>query len=192
MPPYSFNVYGSAEIEADYPEPALNAMKFVEQGFIRFRTKVKHSKVVLLVKDSGQGVSVNKQNGLFACFQESSDLLNQGTGVGLSICLNLVRLMGGKIWLDPSYDSGIPGCPGARFVVDLYRPQIESVGSSDNCEKLTEEKERATATIVSLTGKPSLDRTREPDRVLALATNSSVPPEPVEEALPKNLEVLCR
>lgn len=53
-------------------------MKFVEQGFIRFRTKVKHSKVVLLVKDSGQGVSVNKQNGLFACFQESLDLLNQG------------------------------------------------------------------------------------------------------------------
>lgn len=35
------------------------------------------------------------------------------------MCKNLVELMGGQISLDNDYDSGIPGCPGARFVIDL-------------------------------------------------------------------------
>jgi CheY-like chemotaxis protein len=33
--------------------------------------------------------------------------------------------MGGTIWLDEDYDSGVPGCPGARFVVDLQTPPTE-------------------------------------------------------------------
>jgi CheY-like chemotaxis protein len=33
--------------------------------------------------------------------------------------------MGGKIYLDDNYDSGIPGCPGTRFVVNLKVKPVE-------------------------------------------------------------------
>jgi CheY-like chemotaxis protein len=33
--------------------------------------------------------------------------------------------MGGTIRLDETYDSGVPGCPGTRFIVDLKRPPTE-------------------------------------------------------------------
>ena len=34
--------------------------------------------------------------------------------------------MGGEITLDPTYDSGVPGYPGARFVIDLQSSPIGS------------------------------------------------------------------
>lgn len=37
----------------------------------------------------------------------------------LSLCKNVLALLGGDISLDDTYDSGLPGCPGARFVVKL-------------------------------------------------------------------------
>lgn len=41
--------------------------------------------------------------------------------------------MGGEIWLDKDYDSGVPGCPGARFVVNLKFPPIDT--SKEDLEK---------------------------------------------------------
>lgn len=46
-------------------------------------------------------------------------------GIGLHLCKNLVELMGGRISLDNDYDSGIPGNPGARFVIDLQTSPSE-------------------------------------------------------------------
>ena len=69
--------------------------------------------------DSGKGIQKDKRTNLFEKFAESLDSLNQGTGIGLSLCKNLVELMGGEIWLDEEFDSGIEGHPGTRFVVDL-------------------------------------------------------------------------
>jgi len=59
---------------------------------------------------------------LFQKYQESLDLLSQGTGIGLFLCQNLVELMDGQIYLDEDYDSGLPGRPGSRFVVELKAP----------------------------------------------------------------------
>lgn len=52
-----------------------------------------------------------------------------GAGIGLFICQNLTELMGGTIWLDESYDSGINGYPGARFVIDLNQSPIQQKDS---------------------------------------------------------------
>lgn len=51
------------------------------------------------------------------------------TGVGLSVCKNLSDLMGADIHLDESFDSGLEGCPGARFVVRLNQPALSTEGS---------------------------------------------------------------
>lgn len=104
---------------------SINATKFVQTGYIKLKAEIVEGSVVLSIEDTGPGVPVEKRSALFESFQESLDLLNQGTGIGLSICFNLCQLMGATIGLDESYISGVPNCPGARFVVDLKRSPLE-------------------------------------------------------------------
>jgi signal transduction histidine kinase/CheY-like chemotaxis protein len=118
-----------------------NATMFVEKGFIRLRVCEVDKLVQISVEDSGPGIPFAKQDRLFEKFQESLDSMNQGTGVGLCVCRNLVDLMKGDIWLDRTYDSGIEGCPGTRFVVELKTPVValdtmanEYYDKSINCE----------------------------------------------------------
>jgi hypothetical protein len=41
--------------------------------------------------------------------------------------------LGGTIELDTEYDSGVPGCPGARFVINLNaKPLFDQVEDNDN------------------------------------------------------------
>ena len=40
------------------------------------------------------------------------------------LCKNLVEILGGEIVLDDNYNSGIPGHPGTRFLVNLKRPPM--------------------------------------------------------------------
>ena len=105
-----------------------NSSKFIDEGFIRLKAEVVETSghVKVYVDDSGCGIPMEKRRRLFAKYQESLDLLNQGTGIGLYLCKLLVELMGGEIGLDDDYDSGIPGHPGARFVIDLQTPPIEA------------------------------------------------------------------
>lgn len=113
---------------------ANNAIKFVEKGFIRLRAEVHNGKVRLYVEDSGVGIPIEKRNKLFNKFQESLDQLNQGTGIGLNLCKNLTNLLGGDIWLDEEYDSGVEGFPGTCFVVELNQAPLrkESFNEDEN------------------------------------------------------------
>jgi CheY-like chemotaxis protein len=43
----------------------------------------------------------------------------------LFLCKNLIELLGGEIRLDNTYESGLPGRPGAKIIVDLKSPPIE-------------------------------------------------------------------
>jgi signal transduction histidine kinase len=103
---------------------ARNSVKFVEKGFIRLRAIDRGGNVCLYVEDSGPGIPLEKRSRLFVKFQDSLDSLNQGTGIGLALCRNLVELMSGVMYLDESYDSGVDGFPGCRFVVDLKTPPL--------------------------------------------------------------------
>ena len=113
---------------------ATNATKFVvAKGFIRLRAEAAplanngEQSVVIYIEDSGPGVPPEKRGKLFNEFQESLDLLNQGTGIGLYVCKQLSTLMNAKIWLDETYNSGVDGCPGARFVIDLQKPPLDDL-----------------------------------------------------------------
>lgn len=104
-----------------------NSSKFISTGFIRFRAELsRRGTVRIVVEDSGSGVPISKRSQLFSKFQESLDVLSQGTGVGLFLCKKLTELMGGKIVLDYDYHSGIEGHPGARFVIDLNVPPFRT------------------------------------------------------------------
>ena len=104
----------------------MNATKFVDTGFIRLRADLDDKKNVrMFVEDSGPGIPVEKRRHLFMKFQESLDLLNQGTGIGLCVCKELSELMGADIYLDETYDSGVPNFPGTRFVLAMNAPPLD-------------------------------------------------------------------
>jgi signal transduction histidine kinase/CheY-like chemotaxis protein len=102
-----------------------NAAKFVTKGFVKLRAEVVEGNVHLFVEDSGPGIPESKRKILFSKFQESLDSLNQGTGIGLCLCKNLIGLMEGEMWLDEDFQSGVENCPGARFVINLNVPPLE-------------------------------------------------------------------
>ena len=102
-----------------------NHIKFTLKGFVRMRAVILADGLVeISVEDTGPGIPKGKRGHLFDKFQESLDLLSQGTGIGLCLCKSLVELLQGTISLDDTYDSGVPGSPGARFVVKLENPPL--------------------------------------------------------------------
>mmetsp|Transcript_950 Transcript_950/g.2038 ORF Transcript_950/g.2038 Transcript_950/m.2038 type:complete len:1340 (+) Transcript_950:473-4492(+) len=106
---------------------ARNSTKFVKKGFIRCSANVNpiNGFVELRVDDSGPGIPPEKRNRVFGKFQQSLDSLQQGTGIGLSLCRKLTDLMGGCLFIDEDYNSGIEGCLGTRFVIQLKIPPLQ-------------------------------------------------------------------
>ena len=109
---------------------AINSTKFVEEGFIRLKAQVIDGRVQISVEDSGPGIRPEQRDRLFTKFQESFDLLSQGTGIGLHICKSLCELMGADLYLDDDYHSEYcngttKDFPGARFVIDLHKETLQ-------------------------------------------------------------------
>ena len=117
---------------------AANATKFVEQGYIQLRAEVSNDNVTLLVEDSGPGIPPEKRERLFAKFQESLDLLNQGTGIGLCVCKNLSEILGADLALDDAFESGVEGCPGTRFTLRLNLAPVVDMGPIVDLEEYKE------------------------------------------------------
>ena len=67
-----------------------NSSKFIEEGFIRIKATEENGNVKLFVDDSGSGIPPEKRDRLFAKFQESLDVLSQGT---VSTCGSLHRVV---------------------------------------------------------------------------------------------------
>lgn len=98
---------------------ARNSSKFVEVGFVRLRAQTTDDGIIIYVEDSGPGIPEEKREKLFSRFQDALDELQQGTGIGLSLCKKLVDLMEGSITLDDSYHSGLAGKPGAKLDIKI-------------------------------------------------------------------------
>ena len=85
-----------------------NAVKFSEHGniLIELAVEERSSASVLLrfaVRDSGIGIPLSRQSAVFEAFSQADDSTTRrfgGTGLGLTICSHLVKLMGGRIWLE--------------------------------------------------------------------------------------------
>jgi len=106
---------------------AANSTKFVEAGYIRLCASIVDDNVHLYVEDSGPGIPPHKRDRLFMKFQESLDVLNQGTGIGLCVCRNLSDMMGADIFLDDEFHSEIPGSPGTRFTLRLNQSPLREI-----------------------------------------------------------------
>jgi signal transduction histidine kinase/DNA-binding response OmpR family regulator len=100
-----------------------NAVKFTERGEIVVKVEAieRTADDVLLrfeVRDSGIGISAEQQARLFQPFSQADSSTSRrygGTGLGLVISSNLVRMMGGEIGLDSAPGRGSRFHFSARF-----------------------------------------------------------------------------
>ena len=84
-----------------------NALKFTSEGFVEIGYKVKGEKIEFHVKDSGIGISPKHHQAIFERFRQVDNTKTRkygGNGLGLAISKNLVKLLGGKIWLESEPD----------------------------------------------------------------------------------------
>jgi len=85
-----------------------NAVKFTEHGEVSIsaavQSEVEHSLLLhFVVSDTGIGIAPERQRAIFDAFTQADGSTTRkygGTGLGLTICAQLVELMGGRIWVE--------------------------------------------------------------------------------------------
>lgn len=105
-----------------------NAIKFTESGEIWVAVKeLPANRVVIIVQDTGVGIAPKDFKHIFEAFRQVDQTITRkypGTGLGLAIIDSLVRMMGGKIFLESKV--GV----GSMFKIELPRqitlPTVEA------------------------------------------------------------------
>ncbi|HPS95886.1 MAG TPA: ATP-binding protein [Bacteroidales bacterium] len=95
-----------------------NASKYTNSGQISFGYELKESEILFFVKDTGIGISKDKQKVIFDRFIQAEKSISkdyEGAGLGLAITKAYVDKLGGKIWLESE-----PGT-GSKFYFTLPR-----------------------------------------------------------------------
>ncbi|WP_439506690.1 response regulator [Sediminibacterium sp.] len=130
-----------------------NAFKFTPEGgkvIVQFTLNNKNpNKLSISVKDSGIGISLEKQQLIFEAFQQADGSTSRkfgGTGLGLSISKHLSKLLGGEIDVQ-----SIEG-EGSEFTLTIPIEIIE----------ITEVKKEA----LKITAAPSLNDVEEQNKVI--------------------------
>ena len=104
-----------------------NATKYnVPNGHISLRAETTPEHVRILVEDTGLGIEPSQQAQVFEPFQRlgRENSMIQGTGIGLSLCLEFARLMNGQLGLHSE-----PGV-GSRFWIELPRATGGAAGAA--------------------------------------------------------------
>ncbi|MBL1210509.1 MAG: response regulator [Geminocystis sp. GBBB08] len=103
-----------------------NAIKFTHQGevLIFVTSKIisqEKYEIRISVKDNGIGIEKHHLSKLFQSFIQADASITRkygGTGLGLVICMNLVTLMGGTIWVESNGNIG--GNPPKNWFPSIY------------------------------------------------------------------------
>lgn len=87
----------------------INATKFTTTGSITLTLDVTDGMARFAVTDTGCGIAPDQREKVFNRFEKLNENA-QGTGLGLSICRLIIERFGGKIWIDPDYNTGTRFC----------------------------------------------------------------------------------
>ena len=84
-----------------------NAVKYTAQGYISFTATTHDKQIILKIQDSGPGMTPQEQKIIFEEFTRlKSHNGIEGTGLGLTITLKLIHLLGGRIKLQSETGKG--------------------------------------------------------------------------------------
>ncbi len=96
-----------------------NAMKFTTHGTIALRARVLQNEVCIAVADTGVGIAAEDQERVFEKFQQVGDTLTgkpKGTGLGLTICRDIIAHHGGRLTLSSQ--------PGRGSTFSIWLPVL--------------------------------------------------------------------
>jgi signal transduction histidine kinase/CheY-like chemotaxis protein/ligand-binding sensor domain-containing protein len=111
------------EIEADLPEVIgdrdkliqvvinliSNAVKFTDKGSVTCHARRANGEIIVSVIDTGSGIAPEDQPKVFEKFKQVGETLTnkpKGTGLGLTICKEIVEHHGGRIWVESEIGKG--------------------------------------------------------------------------------------
>ena len=97
-----------------------NAVKFTIEGGVKLTATYNEGRLVISVSDTGPGISVEDQERVFQAFERGDGQTSHGAGLGLTITLRLVELMGGEVSLD--------SMPGEGCTVSIHVPVSGAAG----------------------------------------------------------------
>ena len=128
-------------LRADAPDPSLqlrsdplklrqilvnlltNAVKFTDRGAVTLAARAEGDDVVLTVHDTGIGIPAEHLERVFEPFWQVEQAASRrvgGTGLGLSVCRRLTRLLGG--------DVSVTSVPGAGSTFEVRLPRAPRAG----------------------------------------------------------------
>ena len=113
-----------------------NAVKFTEHGQVTLDTRLKFDKedwmaIEFMVEDTGIGIPDDKLKSIFTPYQQASSNTSRkygGSGLGLSICKNLIEMQGGELWIESKINKGT----SFRFILPYkkYDAPVEATVST--------------------------------------------------------------
>lgn len=86
-----------------------NSVKFTNNGHIKLTIKLQNDNLIFDIEDTGIGIRKELLDKLFIPFTQgdnSSTKTYKGTGLGLTICDNLIKLLSGKIYIQSKENEG--------------------------------------------------------------------------------------
>ena len=106
-----------------------NSIKFTSQGSVKLSVAAKNEttetvEILFSIEDTGIGIEEEVRKRLFKPFSQADSSTARrfgGTGLGLTICKNLVDLMHGQITLDSVLGTGTK----ATFSIPFNKPQFQ-------------------------------------------------------------------
>ncbi len=111
-----------------------NSIKFTSKGGVALSVEPESQdgKVATLrftVRDTGVGISPDKQQAIFSAFTQADSSTTRkfgGTGLGLTISRRLVEMLGGRIWVESQPGKGSTFHFTARFALAPGKPETAS------------------------------------------------------------------
>ncbi len=130
-----------------------NALKFTEEGSIEISSEIEGEMLKIMVKDTGIGIAPDKQEQVFASFEQADGSTSRkygGTGLGLSITKQIIELHGGTIGLTSKEGEGST----FFFTLPLAEQGVDAKNKS--LEERSDE-EKAVAQKSMIVGSESMD-----------------------------------
>jgi len=94
----------------------VNAIKFTDYGSITVGAEEKQKHLLIYVEDTGIGISSSETKKIFTKFYQAytgEDRKNEGTGLGLFICKEIIKKHNGEIWAESNVGKG------SKFIIKL-------------------------------------------------------------------------
>lgn len=99
-----------------------NAIKYTGKGFVKVELKEMSDSVLIIISDSGRGISKELLPNLFQQFSRAVSVKKiQGTGLGLYIAKEIITAHHGKIWAESEGEG-----KGSMFIVEVPLGQTDA------------------------------------------------------------------